>query len=96
LEIFEETPDDVANWGDAVSLEEKLYKSPSDEDDSEDEILSDEEKKGYLRFPGMKNAISGRKSAYGNKSYEKFRPLNKLNFQVGPKVEKRFKSLKKK
>jgi hypothetical protein len=50
LERFEDAPDDHANWGKAIRMDQKLYKTESDEDSSENEnlILDDTEKK--IRF----------------------------------------------
>ena len=44
LELFEDAPDDTANWGEAIDTQEKLYKSSSDESSSESD--SDEHKNG--------------------------------------------------
>jgi hypothetical protein len=47
LELFEDAPDDTANWGEAVSTEKKLYKTSSS--DSDDNTSTDGDGKSKSR-----------------------------------------------
>ena len=45
MERFEDAPDDHANWGKAIRMDQKLYKTESDDDSSENEDLNLDNKK---------------------------------------------------
>lgn len=54
LELFEEAPDDQANWGEVIDMDKKLYETDSSSD-SDDDVEKELSKKRKQNRPKRKS-----------------------------------------
>ena len=76
MERFEVAPDDNANWGKAIRMDQKLFKTESDEDDSSENEELNKKKSRFGPDASSSRARTGMFTFYKNKTG--LRPLSRL------------------
>ena len=91
--MFEDAPDDNANWGEIINTEEKLYKTTSSDSESESKSDSDENLKINDIEKEKRSLLTGISRAQTAKSLknqnETRRELNDLKNQLESLEQKR-------
>lgn len=66
LELFEEAPDDHADWGDVVDMEEKFYKTEDEDESSSSSDFGDTDASGKSK-DSIKGILKGKKKSSKNR-----------------------------